>query len=300
MVTAPFRRRRHPASPADAEATRHHTEGRRTSAAEARGPSRRAVLGGLLLGAAAAGAAAGTAAELLTGPKPARSFRARFPADGLVTNEYAYRNPHDPLARTSPDWSVTSGSLFARDGDGWTGPPDVGDTGPDSTRHTDSAVFRLVTHRRDFGAVKVRTTVCPAPPATTERTPAQDWDGGHIWLRCHGPEELYALSFRRRDGLVVIKRKVTAKDASAVDGGGYATVAERRHTFPYCTWHRVTAGAVNTPSGTVLLRLDIDGQTVLAAEDRTPGPLLTPGGVGLRADNTELLFRDFTALVPRS
>ena len=66
---------------------------------------------------------------------------------------------------------------------------------------------------------------------------------------------LYALSFRRRDGLVVIKRKVTAKDASAVDGGGYATVAERRHTFPYRIWHRVTAGAVNTPSGTVLLRL---------------------------------------------
>ncbi|MGW5466132.1 hypothetical protein [Streptomyces sp. NPDC003996] len=298
-MTPPFRRRRHPASWAGAEATRDHTDGRRTDAAQARRPSRRAMLGGLLLGAAAAGAAAGTVAELFTGTETAPSFRARFPAHGLVTNEYAYRHPHDPQAHTSPDWSVTSGSLFARDGDGWTGPPDVGSTGPDSARHTDSAIFRLVTHRRDFGAVKVRTSVCPAPPVITERTRAQDWDGGHIWLRYHGPQELYALSFRRRDGLVVIKRKIPAKNASAVDGGNYATVAERRHTFPYRTWHRVTAGAVNTSSGTVLLSLDIDGQTVLAAEDRTPGPLLTPGGVGLRADNTELLFRDFTALVPR-
>jgi hypothetical protein len=63
----------------------------------------------------------------------------------------------------------------------------------------------------------------------------------------------------------------------------------------YGNWHQVEASAVNLPSGSVLLRLAIDGKTVLTGADRSPGPLRQPGGVGLRADNTELLFRDFRA-----
>ncbi|TKA11924.1 hypothetical protein [Actinacidiphila oryziradicis] len=265
------------------------------SGAELPRPSRRTLIGGLTLGTAAATAAAYGAAELVGPHEAGNPFTARFPQDGLVTNEYAYRNPHDRRARTSAEWVVTSGSLFAHSGDGWTGLPEVGETGPDSSRFTDSAVFRLVTRRRDFGSVIVRTAVRLAPPITTAQTPAQDWDGGHLWLRYHSPQELYALSFRRRDGLIVVKRKIPAKDASAANGGDYATLAEARHALPYGSWHQLAASAVNSRSGTVHLRLDIDGRTVLTAEDRTPGRLLTPGGVGLRVDNTELYFRDFAA-----
>ena len=221
-------------------------------------------------------------------------FTPVFTGAGLVTNEYAFRHPNAADARRSADWVVTSGSLFAVDGEGWTGASDTGFTGADSARTTDSAVFRLVSRRRDFGAVSVTTWVRLKPPVTTARTPAQDWDGGHLWLRYHGPEELYALSFRRRDGSVVIKRKVPAHDAQAVDGGDYATLAEARHAFPYGGWHKVTASAVNYPGG-VRLALEIDDRPVLATTDRTPGPLTRPGGVGIRADNTELFFRDFHA-----
>ncbi|MEV6111450.1 hypothetical protein AB0L59_02780 [Streptomyces sp. NPDC052109] len=256
--------------------------------------SRRVLLGGALAAGATAATAGAVAVVYGSGRHAAAPFAPVFSDGGLVTNEYAYRHPHAAGARRSKDWVVTSGSLFAAQGAGWTGAPDTGFTGPDSAEVTDSAVFRLVSRRRDFDAVTVTTRVRLRPPITTPRTPAQDWDGGHLWLRYHSPQELYALSFRRRDGAVVIKRKVPAADASAVDGGDYATLAEARHAFPYDGWHQVTASAVNHPGG-VRLELAIDGTTVLSADDRTPGGLLAPGGVGIRADNSELFFRGFQA-----
>ncbi|WNM35030.1 hypothetical protein RKE30_33995 [Streptomyces sp. Li-HN-5-11] len=269
-------------------------EGVHPRAADRPRVSRRALLGGAL----AVGALTGTAGAVLvvygSGRHETAPFTPVFTGTGLVTNEYAFQHPHTAGARLSADWVVTSGSLFALHGDGWTGTPDTGPTGPDSARTTDSAVFRLVSRRRDFGAVSVTTRVRLEPPVTTARTPAQDWDGGHLWLRYHSPQELYALSFRRRDGSVLIKRKVPAHDAKAVDGGDYATLAEARHAFPYRSWHKVTASAVNHFGG-VRLTLAIDDRPVLAVTDRTPGPLTRPGGVGIRADNTELLFRDFHA-----
>ncbi|MCT9078354.1 hypothetical protein [Streptomyces fulvoviolaceus] len=229
-------------------------------------------------------------------PKPTVLFEPSFAKDGLVTNAFAFLHPSNPHARLSPDWITTSGSLFAKDGAGWTGVPDAGDTGPDSARHTDSAVFRLATRRRDFGPATVSMWVRLEPPVTTPRTPARDWDGGHVWLRYHSPEELYGISFRRRDGVVVIKRKIPGFGSEDEDNGGYATLAEGKRAISYGTWHYVTASAVNLPSGSVLLRLDIDGKTVLTGQDPTPGPLRRPGAVGLRADNTELFFRDFRVM----
>lgn len=256
--------------------------------------SRRALLAGALAAGATAATAGAVAVVRGSGRHAVAAFAPEFTGGGLVTNEYAYRHPHAAGARRSKDWVVTSGSLFATRGAGWTGVPDTGSTGPDSAETTDSAVFRLVTRRRDFDAVEVTTRVRLRPPVTTPRTPAQDWDGGHLWLRYHSPQELYALSFRRRDGTVVIKRKVPAADASAVEGGDYATLAEARHAVPYDSWHQVTASAVNHLGG-VRLELAIDGTTVLRADDRTPGGLWTPGGVGIRADNSELFFRGFRA-----
>ena len=270
-------------------------------------PSRRGVLvGGLILGAAVVGAAGVGAAVELGGSSggsggsaaeagSVQPFAAGFPASGLVTNEFAYREPNSPQAHDSADWIVTSGSLFAQDGDGWTGVPDSGETGTDSARYNDSAVFRLVTRRRDFGDVRAATSVKVDSPITTKRTPASEWDGAHFWLRYHSPSELYALSFRRRDGMVVIKRKVTAHDKAAVDGGDYTTLAQVSHPIPYDSWQQVAASAVNGSGGTVRLTLEINGQTALSVVDTAPGALVAPGGVGLRVDNSELWFRDFTA-----
>ncbi|MER6470976.1 hypothetical protein [Streptomyces collinus] len=260
--------------------------------------SRRTLLGGALVGAAAA-----TAGAVLVGYDSERHgtapFAPVFTGEGLVTNEYAFRHPRTAGVRRSTDWVVTSGSLFAARGAGWTGAPDTGFTGADSAAATDSAVFRLVSRRRDFGPVSVTTWVRLKPPVTTPGSPSQDWDGGHLWLRYRSPEELYALSFRRRDGAVVIKRKVPAHDARAVEGGDYVTLAEARHTFAYDSWHKITASAVNQ-FGSVRLELSIDDRTVLRADDRTPGSLVLPGGVGIRADNTELTFRRFRATPPTS
>ncbi|MFD5815539.1 hypothetical protein [Streptomyces sp. NPDC127038] len=221
-------------------------------------------------------------------------FWPRFGADGLVTNEWAFRHPHGSGAHRSADWVATSGSLFASGGLGWTGRPDAGKTGPHSQTADDSAVFRLVSRRRDFGPVRVSFQIRIQPPITTARTPPEAWDGAHVWLRYHSPQELYALSFRRRDGTVAIKRKVPSHDSSAVEGGDYATIAEGSHGISYGDWHRVEAQAVNTFSG-VRLRLVINGKEVLHTVDDAPGPLATPGGVGLRADNSELWFGDFSA-----
>ncbi|MEU0675350.1 hypothetical protein ABZ330_21135 [Streptomyces sp. NPDC006172] len=250
----------------------------------------------LLAGGAATGlgvTAGGVAAWEASGDDDFPDFRPRFVAERLVTNEWAYRNPAGRGARLSSDWLATSGSLFACGGLGWTGRPDAGQTGPDSASATDSAVFRLVSRRRDFGSVTVSFAVRLRPPTTTARTPKQDWDGAHVWLRYHSPQELYAFSFSRRDGSVVIKRKGPPHDAESADGG-YATVVEGRHSIAYDHWHHVEATAANTSSG-VRLSLAVDGTEVLRATDRAPGPLTAPGGVGLRVDNTELWFGDFWA-----
>ncbi|QNP67023.1 hypothetical protein [Streptomyces genisteinicus] len=222
-------------------------------------------------------------------------FRARFPDDGLVTNEYAFRRPDDPHARTHPDWDVTSGSLFARWTYGWTGVPD--DRSPDagSAGGTGSCVFRLVTRRRDLEDVAVTFRALVEPPVATPGTRERDWDGAHLWLRYRSPQELYALSFRRRDGIVVLKRKSPGEPGGE---GVYRTLAQTRHPVPYGRWHRVSAQARSVRGG-VLLRLAVNGRLVLRTVDTTPGALRGPGGVGLRGDNTSLVFDRFTVREPR-
>ncbi len=248
----------------------------------------------LLLGGSALTAAAGT---WYLWPEPAartEPFQPALTGEGLLTNEYAFRNANAPDARTSPDWVVTSGSLFAHDGTGSTGAPDGDPPGADSAHHTGSAVFRLVTRRRDFADCTVTARVRLQAPLTTSRTPAQDWDGAHLWMRYHSPQELYALSFRRRDGHLEIKRKTPGTGDDPSDQGDYQTLAEGHHAFPYDEWHTVSATARNTTDGKVHLLLAIDGTTVLESVDGDPRRITAPGGVGLRVDNTALEFRDYT------
>src|SRR5205809_6577467 len=106
-----------------------------------------------------------------------------------------------------PVWDVTSGSLFASGGAGWTRVPDDGATGPTSTTATGSAVFRATTRLTTFGDVALTAKVRVDGFTSTDRTPAVAWDGAHIWLRHVSEEQLYAFSVIRRDGTMVIKKK---------------------------------------------------------------------------------------------
>jgi hypothetical protein len=96
----------------------------------------------------------------------------------------------------SPDWQMTSGSLFAADGAGWSGIPDGTEADATSSNGNDSAVFRLNTNRFDFGDVAVSFDLRNDGLAATSRTPAQAYDGVHVWLRYQSQYQLYAVSMQ--------------------------------------------------------------------------------------------------------
>lgn len=208
----------------------------------------------------------------------------------LITNEYAVSNPGDPAAVVSPDWRVTSGSLFRRDDAAWSGAVDPGPPDATSSLRTGSAVLRFVTVRQDFGDVRVDVGLTIDAMGSTERTPPVDWDGVHLFVRYHGEAELYAVSVARRDGHVEIKRKLPGGPSN---GGTYTTLAEGvGPAIDPGTHHLVETETVNRRDE-VVIRLRIDGQDVLVAHDHDPGPLTAPGAVGVRGDNTDFQLDHF-------
>ncbi|UIX29796.1 hypothetical protein [Streptomyces sp. GQFP] len=219
-------------------------------------------------------------------------FRPEFPQRGLVTNEFAYWHPDAPGARHSPDWTMTSGSLFGLDGAGWSGRPDGERPDAESSKATDSAVFRLASRRRDFGGTRVTLRLRVDDLITTDRTPAHAYDGVHLWLRFHSEQECYAVSMARRDGEVAVKRKTPGGPSN---GGTYVTLAVSRAELPQDTWVDVLATVTDLPDRRVRITLDLAGRRVLDVTDEAPGGLIRPGGVGIRGDNAAFRFRDFTA-----
>src|SRR6266508_2148950 len=191
--------------------------------------------------------------------------------DRLVTNERTFHKPHMPGVKRSEDWRVTSGSLFARHGYGWTGEPDTVLPDAKSTNGTGSAIFRVVSNPAD----------------------SQAYDGAHIFLRYQNPDQLYGVSVFRRDGLVVVKRKLPGGAAP----GRYRTLATAHRPQPLNTWMRVVTRIVTLDSGSVRITVRIDGKLVLVATDRGVGgpPVKAPGRVGLRGDNCQFSFADFRA-----
>jgi hypothetical protein len=222
---------------------------------------------------------------------PSVLFAPRFPTTTtLVTNEFATYNPRSPKARRSPTWIATSGSLFARDGAGWTGVPDNGQPGPSSSPTTGSAVFRVVSRRADFGNVSIRMRL------RVDRLLArsdENWDGVHLFARYQSPVLLYVVSLARRDGSVVIKKKVPGKSAN---GGTYVQLGPTAYFGSEIgLWHDVRLDVSNTDGG-VRLKLELDGRPALDTVDRgVDGPPITePGRIGLRGDNCEFDFGDLS------
>ena len=146
--------------------------------------------------------------------------------DGLITNEYAHWNS-DGIR--SPDWDMTSGSLFRQSNTAWTGLPDSIAPNKFSSDHTGSDVFRLNTFRTFAGNIKVSLALKNNREIHDPNCSANDtcWHGVHVWLRHLSQYDLYAVSLNRADNKVVIKRKVPCGNSN---GGSIRTWFLRSHT----------------------------------------------------------------------
>jgi hypothetical protein len=231
-------------------------------------------------------------ADLLRGPQPL--WRAQFPdGHGLITNEVAYREPDRPGAHVSPDWLVTSGSLFADNGGASTGEIDGDAPDVDSRHATGSAVLRAVTVRDDFLDVRVTLDLRVLAMTATERTDQEDFDGVHLMLRYLDPDQLYTIDLCRRDDTVTIKKKVTGE--TGPDGGVYHTMAAAPFDCVHDRWRTFTAQVSNEAGGVRLTLFTPEGQVIAALDEGAGGqpPLAEAGRVGVRGDNTSFRLRDF-------
>jgi hypothetical protein len=217
--------------------------------------------------------------------------------NGLITNEYSYWNPDHGDATVSAVWAMTSGSLFEKDGTGWTGTPDGCSTSsPISSPCTASDVFRLNTVEQDFGNVTVSLDLLNNSLGSSSRTPSVDWDGVHVWLRYQSEYNLYYASFNRRDGHIVIKKKCVGGDDN---GGTYYELGNGEvsgYPIPFGTWQHLSASVQNTSSGGVTITMWRNGTQLLQATDNGVGcaPITHAGGVGIRGDNDNFQFDNFT------
>jgi hypothetical protein len=210
----------------------------------------------------------------------------------LVTNEYATYNPAAAGAQRSPVWIVTSGSLFARNGHAWSGVPDGRTPDASSTSGTGSSVLRVVTRRRDFGNVSIRMRLridgLVDPASSTN-----NWDGVHIFARYQSPVLLYVVSVSRRDGTVLVKKKVPGTSSN---GGTYIQLGRQADVaFTPGTWHDVRLDVRNVDQG-VRLTLSLDGHATLDTIDRGADspPITGAGRIGIRGDNAEFDVDDLT------
>ena len=212
-------------------------------------------------------------------------------ADGLMTNEYAFWNPSGAGRVVDPNWEMTSGSLFAVGGVGWTGIPDNRDPNATSSNGTDSAIFRMTTRRIDFSNVSVSVRLRHEGYVSTPTTPAVAWDGVHLFLRYVSEESLYYASVNRRDNTTQIKKKVPGGPSN---GGTYYTLASGRFPVVKGVWQDVTATISDRSDGSVLIELFANGALVASAIDNgVGGPVLRSGRLGLRGDNSQFSFDDF-------
>ncbi len=229
--------------------------------------------------------------------------------NGLITNEYALYNASEPAAVTSTRWQMTSGSLFSRNGVGWSGTPDLIPPDADSSNGTDSAVFRLRTRRSDFRNVRVEVDmrVLRWSPVRPDQLPAVV-----LWVRYVSQRRLYWPSVLRADDKVSIEKKVPG-GPHPVNGGTYYTLppytSPPRWPVTLGRWYHLTV-TVRTRRNRVSIATYRDGQLMQRATDRGRGqriqdsqtgeaaanpsaPIARRGRLGVRADNAEFELRNY-------
>lgn len=203
-------------------------------------------------------------------------------ANGVITSEGNYWSQTGP---SSDKWEMTSGTLYAADGQGWSGIPDT---------TNNSGVFRLNTKRFDFQNVRVSMDLTINNLTTTAVTPATDWDGVHIFLRYQSEYYLYYASISRRDGAVVIKKKVPGGPSN---GGTYYNISTYNTApLPLNQKVHVAATVQNQADGSVKIQLFSNGALVATAIDQGTGgaPITNAGATGIRGDNANFFFDNFT------
>lgn len=239
-------------------------------------------------------------------------------ADGLITNEYVFYNADDPAAPRSADWAMTSGSLFAKGGNFWTGHPDSCDPNATSRTCTDSNVFRLNTRRSFGGNIKVSLALKQDAVIANSGCDAKDtcWHGTHVWLRYQSEFNLYYVSINRADGNVVIKRKVPCGDDNS---GTYFVLGQYEpDSFRVGDWNRYATTIQTNRDQSVTIKLydEAKSATRPVAEGTDKGgtnpnwsracstsgkypsshyaPITATGAVGVRGDFANFEFKNFS------
>jgi hypothetical protein len=192
---------------------------------------------------------------------------------------------------------MTSGSLFATGGLGYSGAVNAGRVDASSTTVTNSAIFRLNTTSFAYGDVAVDLRLYLARYGSTPVTPPVDWDGVDVWLRYQSQYSLYDAELNRRDGRVAVKKKCVG---GPDNGGTYYTLGEIRNVpLALGGWTPVGASVRNVAGG-VSITVYRAGRPLLTATDHGIGcpAIAADGAVGIRGDNTEFYFRDFVVTEP--
>jgi hypothetical protein len=219
--------------------------------------------------------------------------------DQIVTNEFVHYNPGDGCPYTSSVWDMTSGSLLIKNNAGYSGVPTVEKTSQcDSTVHNNSAVFRLKTKESDFKNVKVSMDFMPVAHGGGGAS-SNSYDGIHIWVGYQSEYSLYAATIFRWDNDIVIKKKVPASQAKCTDvsnDGCYFNVSKTvQNPETAQVWHHVDVTDTVDAQGVVHIATSVDGKLVATGVDNSVGGAPYPSGaVGVRGDNTEFYFKNFT------
>jgi len=233
-------------------------------------------------------------------------------ADGLITNEYAHWNT-DGI--NSPDWDMTSGSLFRQSNTAWSGVPDSCAPNKFSSSCTDSDVFCLNTFRTFAGNVKVSLALKNNSDIHNSNCNSNDtcWHGVHIWMRYQTQYNLYYVSINRADNQVVIKRKVPC---GSDNQGTYFVLSQATHAWTAGSWQHFSITIQTNGDGSVTLKAYDDDTSTLITQGTDAGgtnpnwsascntqghyptaqyqPITAAGGVGVRGDFDNFNFDDFT------
>lgn len=262
--------------------------------------------------------AAGAALLVAPAASAATLFQDNFTGNnGLITNEYAYWNKGESGTKTSPNWEMTSGSLFRQNGIAWTGTPDSCDPNANSSNCTNSDTFRLNTTQKFGGDIRVSLSLRQNKDIHSSNCSSGDtcWHGTHIWLRYQSQYDLYYASVNRADGQVVLKRKVPCGDDNS---GTYFVLGSAKYDWKASQWGHYSATVENNSDGSVTIKVyDDDKSTtvpIVTGVDKggtnpnwssgcsTPGkyssskypPITAAGAVGVRGDYADFNFDDFT------
>ena len=222
--------------------------------------------------------------------------------DRIVTNEYMHWNPNSSCPYASDKWDMTSGTLLIKNQAGYSGVPTAENQAVcNSATKTDSSVFRLIT-KTTFSNTTTSMDYMLAQHGGGN-APDNIYDGLHIWIHYQSPDALYVVSVSRWDGVAVIKKKVPLNVAHCTDpseGGCYYDLSPEikpARLVQKGLWRHAEITVQDDSSSQVQISLIIDGQQILSATDNNVhGPTYQSGAAGVRGDNTEFYFKNFSVV----